>query len=192
MPPHLKQIEAMAQILREARELLARPQNSFLYSNWDDATEALQEIDTVINQLAANVLPNRNDLEILFLPTGPVQEVSINSGWGNEFIVLATRFDHAMRQLYGPHPRDRAQAKAELEGYVRQLFSNQMRWFATVMAAVAIGYLSYASITGDISESYFPVRLKGTALVIVISCAACLFGSLAIAKWVIWFKRRRR
>jgi len=29
----------------------------------------------------------------LFAPTGPIQEVSLSSGWGQEFLELAERFD---------------------------------------------------------------------------------------------------
>ena len=33
---------------------------------------------------------------MLFAPTGPIQEVSLSSGWGDVFIELAERFDDAM------------------------------------------------------------------------------------------------
>ena len=32
-------------------------------------------------------------IRVLFAPTGPIQEVSLSSGWGHEFIKLAERFD---------------------------------------------------------------------------------------------------
>ena len=34
-------------------------------------------------------------MAVLFLPTGPIQEVSLSSGWGDEFVALADRFDAA-------------------------------------------------------------------------------------------------
>jgi hypothetical protein len=39
-------------------------------------------------------------LIVLFAPTGPIQEVSISSGWGNEFLDLAERFDRAVQRAY--------------------------------------------------------------------------------------------
>lgn len=33
---------------------------------------------------------------IAFTSTGPMQEVSLSSGWGQEFLALAKRFDAAM------------------------------------------------------------------------------------------------
>jgi hypothetical protein len=35
-------------------------------------------------------------MAVLFLPTGPVQEVSLSGGWGDEFVALADRFDTAV------------------------------------------------------------------------------------------------
>jgi hypothetical protein len=35
-------------------------------------------------------------LETQFIPTGPIQEVSVSSGWGKEFLALATEFDAAL------------------------------------------------------------------------------------------------
>ena len=35
-------------------------------------------------------------MEVLFAPTGPIQEVSLSSGWGKEFLALSERFDDAM------------------------------------------------------------------------------------------------
>ena len=89
-------------VLRDARELLALPDNDFAWSSWDDAADALHEIDELIAQIAAGELPKRSALEVLFLPTGPIQEVSVSSGWGQEFLRLATKFDAAIGRAYNP------------------------------------------------------------------------------------------
>ena len=36
-----------------------------------------------------------SELKKLFTPTGPIQELSIENGWGQSFIELANRFDSA-------------------------------------------------------------------------------------------------
>ena len=36
-----------------------------------------------------------SELKKLFTPTGPIQELSIDNGWGQSFIDLANRFDSA-------------------------------------------------------------------------------------------------
>ena len=38
-------------------------------------------------------------LEILFAPTGMLQEVSTDSGWGDEFLDVASDFDRAAKNL---------------------------------------------------------------------------------------------
>jgi hypothetical protein len=58
--------------------------------------DALEEIDTLLSALRAGIIPSALTLHVLFAPTGPIQEVSLNSGWGDVFIELADRFDNAM------------------------------------------------------------------------------------------------
>src|SRR5579884_3833166 len=88
--------QQLAQILREARSLLALPGNDFVWSRWADAAEALRELDPLIAAVEIGPLPERLDLTVLFAPTGSIQEVSINSGWSIEFLALSARFDAAV------------------------------------------------------------------------------------------------
>ncbi len=83
-------------VLSEARVLLANPENNFLWSSWEDSSDALEEIDGLLTQLEAGIFPSAGSLKVLFLPTGPIQEVSISSGWGHAFLELANKFDAAM------------------------------------------------------------------------------------------------
>jgi hypothetical protein len=50
----------------------------------------LAEVDSHLATLERGVVP---DLSVLFLPTGPLQEISLSSGWSAEFLRLAERFD---------------------------------------------------------------------------------------------------
>jgi hypothetical protein len=90
----------LSDVLREARALLALPGNCFDWSSWADADAALHEIDAVIATLDANRLPSRRVVRVLFAPTGPIQEVSISSGWADEFLALSDRFDRAEERAY--------------------------------------------------------------------------------------------
>ena len=65
-----------------------------MYSGWDNAAEACAEIDGVLASLRAGTITR--GASFLFLPTGPLQEESLTSGWGDEFVDLANRFDAAM------------------------------------------------------------------------------------------------
>ncbi|HZM91454.1 MAG TPA: hypothetical protein VFF31_33335 [Blastocatellia bacterium] len=86
-------------ILREVRCLLARPENDFSWSGWNDETAALREIDALIAGIASGEIPELASLKVLFAPTGPIQELSASSGWGNEFLALADRFDAALSDI---------------------------------------------------------------------------------------------
>jgi hypothetical protein len=90
----------LANVLREASGWLSRPDNDFAWSSWNNAEEALAELSTHISTLDAGKLPPKLDLEVLFAPTGPIQEVSVSSGWGNEFLELAGRFEREVKRAY--------------------------------------------------------------------------------------------
>ena len=83
-------------VLTEARKLLALPGNDFVWSSWENADAALAEIDGFLIDLQRNVPPDKLTLDVLFAPTGPIQEVSLSSGWSKRFLELAERFDRAI------------------------------------------------------------------------------------------------
>ena len=97
--------QELVEVLREARALLARPGNNFDWSSWRDADHALEEVDGLIQQLESGRLPGRGYVSILFLPTGPMQEAALSSGWGDEFLAVADRCDAAVERVYGNRPR---------------------------------------------------------------------------------------
>ena len=70
----------------ELRALLARPDNDFAWSSWKDQASALAEIDQHLQWIRKGAVPN---LSLLVAPTGPAQEVSLSSGWGDEFLRVA-------------------------------------------------------------------------------------------------------
>jgi len=78
--------------MKETRAFLALEGNDYSWSSWEDQKDALSEIDSIITELENGSFP---DIRILFAPTGPIQEVSLSSGWGDEFLELAYRFDQA-------------------------------------------------------------------------------------------------
>lgn len=86
-------------LVREVRELLARPENDFSSSAWADRDAALTELDHHIAKLEEGETDQIAALKALFAPTGSIQEVSITSGWGQEFLKIAAQFDVAARGL---------------------------------------------------------------------------------------------
>ena len=43
----------------------------------------------------------RLDMSVLFAATGPIQEVSLSSGWDDAFLKIAEQFDRAEQRAYG-------------------------------------------------------------------------------------------
>ena len=84
--------EKLLAVLEETRELLARPDNDFSWSSWNDGEEALWEIDALMVRVREGDWIEAL-ISVLYAPTGPIQEVSLSSGWGTEFLSLADRID---------------------------------------------------------------------------------------------------
>lgn len=91
--------EALIDVLTEVRAMLDRPDNDFSWSRWKDGASAVAEIDTILTRIEAAETIKLMPLQVLFAPTGSLQEVSIESGWAEEFIGLASRFDDAIADL---------------------------------------------------------------------------------------------
>lgn len=82
-------------IMNQIRERLVDPNADFSRSSWADSEHALAEVDIVLNSLSAGDVPSAL-LTVLFAPTGPIQEVAIDSGWGDAFLRIAEKFDSAI------------------------------------------------------------------------------------------------
>lgn len=95
----MNRARALIAVLVQARALLARPENDFSWSSLESADDALREVDALLASIAAGRVPPRSEMEVLFAPTGPIQEVSLSSGWADEFLQLAERFDGVVAGL---------------------------------------------------------------------------------------------
>ncbi len=85
-------------ILDEIIHIIECNETDVTWSGYDTVDDALAELNDHKNRLIQNDLSKRRELKFLFLPTGPLQEISISSGWGDRFLSLAKRFDDAMRK----------------------------------------------------------------------------------------------
>lgn len=88
----------LAAVLRRIAELLSRHDVDTDWSGYEP-DELRSEIYSFLER-ASTGLPldeaARDRLQLLFAPAGALQETSLSSGWGNEFIELATRLDDAV------------------------------------------------------------------------------------------------
>jgi hypothetical protein len=93
----------LVEVLHAALELLSIEGNDFAWSSWKDQRQAVEEVAALLSALEAGALPERLHVAVLFAPTGPIQEVSISSGWGETFLKVAERYDYAERLLWPQH-----------------------------------------------------------------------------------------
>jgi hypothetical protein len=90
----------LVEVLRAACELVRRPANDFRWSAWDHVDAAVMELSAYITTIEAGWLPPRLQLGVVFAATGPLQEVARASGWQQEFLEIAARFDAAEVKAY--------------------------------------------------------------------------------------------
>jgi hypothetical protein len=92
-------LEEVIGILQEIARVLDRPGTDVVWSRYNSVEEAAGDIGQHLERLRRGDLSRIEDLALLFAPTGALQEISISSGWGEEFLVLAARFDRAIESM---------------------------------------------------------------------------------------------
>jgi hypothetical protein len=77
--------------LKRALELVGASRSSV----WAGGSleEIAAQLRAAIAAVESRTLLDRDELRVLFAPTGPLQELSIDNGWGDEFLSLAQQVD---------------------------------------------------------------------------------------------------
>ncbi|MCP4363479.1 MAG: hypothetical protein GY796_36220 [Chloroflexi bacterium] len=97
---HKDPLGCLILVLKSAIELLALPDNVFCWSSWEDNEEATNEIMALIDIIKDGNLPDIDNVSVLFSPTGPIQEISLSSGWGKIFLKVAKKYDEVKKLLW--------------------------------------------------------------------------------------------
>jgi len=93
-------LNGLIHVLESALELVELPGNDFCWSSWEDVGEAKVELELLLQLLRTGGVPRRSSISILFAPTGPLQEVSVSSGWGEAFLTIAERYDEVEKLIW--------------------------------------------------------------------------------------------
>jgi len=91
---------SLVHVLESAIELVSVPDNDFTWSYWENAEEATEELKKLLRLVEEGELPDRIQVAVIFAPTGPLQEVSLGSGWPEAFLVVAEKFDEVQQLLW--------------------------------------------------------------------------------------------
>ena len=92
--------EALVHVLESAIELVQISDNDFCWSYWENAEEATKEITKLLNMAKSYALPERVEVGVMFAPTGPLQELSLSSGWAEPFLKVAEKYDQVESLLW--------------------------------------------------------------------------------------------
>jgi hypothetical protein len=88
-------------LLDKVLDLVSLPGNDFIFSSWSGVDEAAREIQRYRSEILQDDFTHLARLEVIFSPTGPLQELSLSNGWGTKFIDLAEKFDWVIKMGAG-------------------------------------------------------------------------------------------
>lgn len=94
-----EKIAIVVDILESIKVRLRSPETNLLHSSFNTEEDIIGELDNHIFRLRKEDFSNIEELIILFAPTSDLQEISIDSGWGQMFLTISKRFDSAVKDL---------------------------------------------------------------------------------------------
>jgi hypothetical protein len=89
------------ELLAIVNEVIAICNASPQYVDWAgyrDQGELLEDLQDHARRLGTGDTSRLRELHVLFLPSGPLQDIAIDSGWHDKYMTLASRFDELYRQ----------------------------------------------------------------------------------------------
>ena len=94
-----EKIEVVINILESIKEMIKSPETNILHSRFDTKEDVITKLDNHILKITKEDFSNIEELIILFAPTSDLQEISLDSGWGQLFLKISKRFDSAIKDL---------------------------------------------------------------------------------------------
>ena len=86
-------------ILNKIKAIIEKNTTSVAWSRFESKEEVISKLDNHIERIQSHKFNKMWDLVILFAPTGSLQEISISNGWEDVYLVLASEFDTAIKEL---------------------------------------------------------------------------------------------
>ena len=87
--------EAIEQISR-LKNLLSLPTTDVIWSSYNSANEVIKDLEDIEKDLKGGGKNAVDRLCFLLAPTGDLQEIAVNSGWGNEFLDIAAALEKSV------------------------------------------------------------------------------------------------
>jgi len=90
------EISILQKQLQRLKYLLSQPSTDVSYSKYISPKEVIDELDLIEKKVLKFDDVAVNKLLFLIAPTGDLQEISISSGWGYEFLDIAEAIERAL------------------------------------------------------------------------------------------------
>ncbi|MHA2399786.1 MAG: hypothetical protein ACXADU_12980 [Promethearchaeota archaeon] len=94
-----ERIGSIIKILESIKKIINTSETVVLHSTFDRKESVIDELDNHILRLKNEDFSKIEDLIILFSPTSDLQEISLDSGWSEQFLLISERFDSAIKEL---------------------------------------------------------------------------------------------
>lgn len=86
-------IKALRTLLEEVMAILETSDTNLAWSGHASEEEIIGELRDHIEKLGANEISTISQIKLLFAPTSSLQDIAIQSGWGEEFLAIASKVD---------------------------------------------------------------------------------------------------
>lgn len=90
---YVGRFKLLIDIFNEIKVIIDNPDTDMTWTSYCNEKEFIQEFDLLIDDFKKGVKSSIDRLELLFAPTGILQEISLNNGWGERYIEISNRFD---------------------------------------------------------------------------------------------------
>jgi len=91
-------IEILTKQISRLKYLLSLPSTDVCWSTYNSAPEVIEELELLKAKIEKQDESARHKLLFLLLPTGDLQEISLSSGWGDEFLEIAEILENALEK----------------------------------------------------------------------------------------------
>ena len=93
-------IKVAVEQISKLKYLLSLPSTDVCWSTYDSALEVVDELELLRIQIEKQDENARHRLLFLLAPTGDLQEISLSSGWGYEFLEIASELENALGKCF--------------------------------------------------------------------------------------------
>jgi len=82
--------------IHRLKELLSLPSTDVVWTNYNSPSEIITDLELLEKGILNNEIASVERLLFLLAPTSDLQEISISSGWGHEFLSIVELLENAL------------------------------------------------------------------------------------------------